>query len=259
MHRQVDPSAVLLVEGPSDLLVLRPLVDGVSIFVANTKSNVYRAVSALKLWDIPGVRGVVDSDFDEDEEVSGIVPWDGRDLENMLVGIGVLASVIDHQGSEIKIGKLGGSSLLVTSLIESLSEVTRLRFINSRDSLGLPFDDVDIASKVNQKNLKFDITGYVTALLSKVGYPVTVGCLIDKIRSEIDDQLGPRGKDIVALAGVALRSRAGNLKAHACEEPVLSSQLRSSASFALDKSEWFTKLRVDLHVARNEVGAKQVS
>lgn len=253
MHRQVKRESVLLVEGPSDALVLRPLVDGVKIFAANNKSNVYRAVSALKSWGIAGVRGVVDRDFDEDPEAAQVIAWDGRDLENMLIGLGVLAEVLEHQGSDVKLAKVGGAPALVQKLIMTLSEVSRLRRINAREGLGLPFDDVSLASKVNQKTLSLDLKSYVTALLSKANYPVQLAQLLAQIASEEEDALGPRGKDVVALAGVALRSVAGNLKAHACDEPVLSGQLRSSSQFALHASEWIARLRQELEAAHNEM------
>jgi len=253
MHRQVERETILLVEGPSDALVLRPLIDNVKVFAANTKSNVYSAISALGSWGITGVRGVVDRDFDEDAEVTGIIAWQGRDLENMLIGLGVLADVIEHQGSDVKIAKVGGAGALVDRLVKSLSEVSRLRRINTREGLGLPFDDVSLASKVSQKTLVLDFTSYLTSLLSKAGYPVQVDQLKARVSSEEDDALGPRGKDVVALAGVALRSVAGNLKAHACDEPVLSGQLRSSAQFALHSSEWIVHLRRELEDARVEM------
>ncbi|MEQ8835379.1 MAG: hypothetical protein RID07_01090, partial [Lacipirellulaceae bacterium] len=83
----------------------------------------------------------------------------------------------------------------------------------------------------------------------------TIAAAIAECDGEPSDGRGPRGRDVVCLAGVALRHAIGSLRAAACEEKVLTPQLRSSAALLLERSEWLSRLKSELGTALDELVA----
>lgn len=243
-HLQVVQNSVLLVEGPDDKAVLEPHFEDVSIFSADGKVNVLRAAESLEGWNIARFTAVVDRDFGWEEPISKhILPYERRDLESMLIGLGVLAIVLNHQGSREKLGEIGGSANLVKQLENMAEPVASLRHRNAQEGYGLNFVNVDIASKVKTATLDFEIRSYCTALLAKSQASVPLNRLLEIAGDELPDAHGPRGKDVVSLAGAALRRFAGALPTAAVTESVLTGQLHSSAGLVLSTSEWLISLR----------------
>ena len=67
-HRQASTSPLLIVEGPDDLLVLRPHLDPlVEIFPVDGKRNAAIVGTQLVEWAIGRFIVVVDHDFDGDD------------------------------------------------------------------------------------------------------------------------------------------------------------------------------------------------
>ncbi|WP_382304510.1 hypothetical protein [Herbiconiux sp. UC225_62] len=246
-QRQWTDSPVLLVEGPDDLNVLRQHLPGVSIFPADGKANALRAVRSLQAWNIEDVLAVVDRDFDDPSQTQDIEgrlhPYARRDLEGMLIGLGVLAHVLEHQGSAAKLTACGGSEALVARLEEIAAPLTSLRDHNARHNYGLSFDGTDFVGKVDLRTLDFRMQAYCAALISRSETEVQIDTLVQAAATAVADDLGPRGKDVIALAGVALRRVAGSLAHAAVDEPVLTGQLHSSAGFLLSKDEWLSELK----------------
>ena len=120
--------------------------------------------------------------------------------------------------------------------------VTKLRLVNELERWGLPFDQVDLAGKIDQRRLELKSEGYCAALSRAVGNRVPTQTLMSAATTTVDDGLGPRGKDVVA-AGAALRRVAGSLPLQATSEPLITGQLHSSSGMALASSEWLNELR----------------
>lgn len=249
-HRQVYERPVLIVEGPEDRLVLGPHLEGVDIFPADGRTNALDAASRLHAWSIEDFVAVYDRDFLPlaDSIEMQAHPYDGRDLEHMLVGLGVLALVIDHQGSAAKLAQAGGSSALVERLIQIVEPVTKLRSANARHNLGLRFDDVDLASKIDLRTLTLKVISLHSALLAASDVVLAPSELLAEVGA-VPDGLEPRGKDVVSAAGVALRRVAGSLPSAVADVAVLTAQLHSSAGLALERSSWMARLRAKLGIA----------
>ncbi|GAB3302233.1 hypothetical protein GCM10027427_28610 [Pseudoclavibacter terrae] len=243
----------MLVEGPDDVLVMRPHIAPEIVFAAGTRSNVIRAVSALQEWGMPGVRAIIDADYDPRPANEAIFSYDARDLEGMLVRMGVLDLIIDHLGSAEKIKKLNGASTLVAKLIQLGEEVGALRASNRENGWGLPFRNVDPASKTDIRTLVFDRDRYIRALIQASETEVTFGEINDALSTLAKDELGPNGKDVLSFAAVALRNAAGTLHKEACSSAVLGAQLRSSCALELERSEWMTMIRTAVDEASNEI------
>lgn len=252
-HRQVEKRAVVLVEGPDDLLVLKHHIPVELIFPADGKRNVLRAVDSLNEWRITGVRAVIDADFDQSRDDEVVLAYDQRDLEAMLIELGALASVLEHQGSTAKLEAEGGAASVVAVLYDAALPIARLRQASRREGWGLAFDAVDIASKSDRRTLALRLDRYAAALVQAS----TTTASIDDVRRALEhdelDHRGPRGRDVVAFAGLALRHRIGTLQQAACEEPRLSAQIRSSGALALERSAWMSRLRRALEAADLEL------
>ncbi|WP_144662447.1 hypothetical protein [Paenarthrobacter nicotinovorans] len=251
-HRQASNQAIVIVEGPSDVRVLRPHLDAVAFFPVDGKTNAVNCARSLKEWGFDNFICVTDKDFDDPNEFTDIEichhPYLLRDLEAMLIEMGVLTHVLEHLGSSDKLKSLGGAAALVSRLEELVRPVTLLRYRNSRENWGLPFDGVDLASKIVKRELTLKINNYCVALVQASGSAATVSALVSAIEEGQTDELGPRGKDVVAGAVVALRQVAGSLK-HGVDEDVLVAQLHSSCGLALSKSAWLAGLREKLRLA----------
>jgi hypothetical protein len=252
-HRQVEKVAVVIVEGPDDLLVLKHHIPEGLIFPADGKRNALRAVNALRDWGIRGVRAVVDADFDEQEPDACVLLYEQRDLEAMLIDLGSLASVLEHQGSTEKLAAVGGAAAFVAGLVAQLLPIARLRQTSMREGWGLDFNEVDLASKANRHTLTIELDRYAAAIVQASDTGATILQARAALHEGDLDDRGARGKDVVALAGVALRSKIGTLPQAACDEPRLSAQLRSTGAFALEQSAWMSQLRTEVRSAEAEL------
>ncbi len=250
LHKQNSKRFSLIVEGSDDLLVLRDHLQAVDIFPADGKINVLRAVRTLVSWGVKDVIGVFDRDYDDLADVSDIkdfiYPYDNRDLEMMLIGLGVLKLVIEHQGSTTKIRACGGADALIEKVLSAASIVSAIRSASRQAQWGLRFDAVDLSKKVDAKSLLLNSESYCNALLSASQTNAGLAALKSVAFADVDD-LGPRGKDVLAVVGVALRKVAGSLPQAAASESVMVGQLHSSAGLKLSTSVWLKNLldRVD--------------
>lgn len=256
-HRQVSSGPILVVEGPDDLLLLRDHIPQESIFPADGKRNVLRAMDSLAEWNLVGARAIVDADFDEPEggrDDQRILLYEGRDLEGMLIGFGVLIHLLEHQGSASKLDGLGGPQNFSAQLVQEAHAIAEIRAANERESWALRFDGVDITTKTDRRTLRLDLSRYVAALIQASDSEVKAPAVLQAVVGDELDGRGPRGRDVLAFAGLALRAKAGSLPAAATGVEMLSGQLRSSAGLAIRSSEWLSAVRASIAAAEIEIG-----
>ncbi|MCR2824293.1 DUF4435 domain-containing protein [Microbacterium sp. zg.Y909] len=247
---------LVIVEGPDDLLVLASHVPGGTLFPADGKPNALRAVERLVEWGLEGVRAVVDADFDEScplEEEGIVITYDGRDLEAMLASLGVLRTVLEHQGSSAKLEALGGVDAACELVQRAAHSVAEIRAANARNSWGLRFDALDVTAKADKRTLELDIRRFAAALVQGSDTEASTTDVVAVVVGSPLDGRGPRGKDIAAFAGFGLRARFGSLPAAATSADVICAQLRSSAGLALERSQWMAMLRQSIEQAAAEV------
>ncbi len=251
LHLQGASGRVLIVEGPTDAEVLGDLLNDIDIFPLGSRVSVLATASELMTSGVAAFLAVIDVDFlpaptgaDWD---SVLYPYDGRDLESMLVDLGGLSRLIRYKGSSQKIETCGGADALVSRLQTSVEPVTRLRSHNAIGSLGWRFDAVKLVDKIDPRTLDLLIDSYCAALAGASG--CTVGPL-RAIAGEATRNPGPaRGKDVVAAASVALRRLAGSLARAACDPDVLARDLLAASSLLLRDSQWFAELSRRLSAA----------
>ena len=245
-HRQADPRFVILVEGPDDELVLRNHVSDAVFFPVAGKKNVRNVADKLLEWGVTDLLCVVDRDFDglTSGKRSGtrMLAYPCRDLEAWLIDIGVLGQVLEHLGSREKIDSLGGVGALVAQLVASVRPLENLRCQNSAGGHGLAFDLVDLCSKVDRKTGELQLGAYLDSLCRVSDSTVPRNRLSELVTIESPDDHGPRGKDVLSAACVALRSRAGSLSSQASGVDLVGSVLRSSSALAVSGSTWLRGL-----------------
>jgi hypothetical protein len=230
--------------------LLKEHLEGVSLFPVDGKVNVLTCLKQFKSWDIQGVFGITDRDFDGPDQIDIEIAdrhlhYDGRDLEAMLIDLGVLATSLEYLGSLQKLSAVGGSKQFVDRLRTVVSPLMRLRLHSAQKAWGLPFDKVDLSGKFEHRTVDLKLDSYCSALSSHFLCTIT----IDEIRSatsddSADDAHGPRGKDILIAAGVGLRHLVGSLKQAATSEHVISAHLYSSSGLAMSRSDWLRRLKL---------------
>lgn len=104
---------------------------------------------------------------------------------------------------------------------------------------------MDLAAKVDKVNLQIKVPTYCAALMgaAHANCTATHSAVLAAMSAP---PVGPnlfRGKDVIALAAVALRSKAGTLPAAAASEAILSAALRSSAGQRVNSSQWIVQLK----------------
>jgi Protein of unknown function (DUF4435) len=242
LHLQASSLVPLLVEGPSDVLVLKTHVRPVAFFPLNGRNNVLATIRSLVNAGIRSILGIVDRDFDSEDAFADVqdllYPYDGVDLEGMLIDLGALSELLQHIGSLTKIEALGGSDAVVQSLRECIAPVSSLRLLSRREGLGLNFDEVNLQEKIDRKTLKLKVPNYCAALVGKTGLSPTE---LEKRALGLATD-AHSGKDLAAAAGVALRHRAGSLPSAATVPSIITSQLRASSGLLLSGSGWIKGL-----------------
>lgn len=242
-HRQADPSPVLIVEGKDDELVLADHLEGVRIFRSDGRPNAVSATQDLVKWEIEKFACVVDADFEdprEHETRDHLILYERRDLEGMLISLGVLTKVLAHLGSERKLVRAGGAAAAVSMILQIVEPVTALREVNARDHLGIAFDQVDLAKKIDKNSVQLNLSSYCAALAATTS--ATKQQIQNASTVRATSTLGPRGKDVLVAVGVALRKRLGSHTLAATAEEVLVANLHSSSAYALAKCEWMDNL-----------------
>lgn len=251
-HRQVSRAPLIIVEGPDDVFVLKPHLEGTDFFPVAGKPNVIETARALLAAGVERFACITDCDFDDPAEVADIAsvhyPYAESDLESMLIELGVLAHVLESQASRDKLASQGGADSIVVHIRQAVAPVSSLRMASRAASWGLRFDAVNLASKTDRRTLQIDILGYCTALraASESAVPLIE---LTRVAQAANCRDRYRGRDVVCIAGVALRWLIGSLQQAACAEPVLVAQLHSSGAFALSRSAWLVGLKDRLALA----------
>ena len=260
MHVRASDECFIIVEGPDDELVLKHHLRNVQFFPAAGKPNAIVAARELLRLGISDFACVTDADFDDLSTYADIedvhYPYEGADLEAMLIGFGVLSLVLEHQGSTVKLEALGGAGSFVDDLVRRTSPISRLRAESARNHWGIAFDRVDLQRYLRQDTLELKVPEYCLALHREslaavresdgdedpIPHP-------DVIRESCKDSgaapgaVSFRGKDVIVFASTALRRMAGSLRQGAADPEVLRKQLHSSSGLAISQSIWLVNLK----------------
>jgi hypothetical protein len=253
-HRQADNRPVIVVEGPGDSRFLRAgFDDEYVIFPAGTRSSALVVTEQLLAWRVPDAACVVDRDFDEEvsnRESAGfpVFAYENADLEAMVSKTDAFDLMIFELGSEQKLKDGGGSAAIAKLIYLVVIPVARLRAANAANNWGLAFNEVNVADKVSLKTLEFNLQGYCAALRGESVNPPPLSELIAVAEGSTPLAHEPscprrsspyyRGRDFLAVAGVALRRRAGSCQKAATDAEHLAGVIRAIACKTVKNSSW---------------------
>lgn len=246
LHFQASKHAVIVVEGQADRELLSSLLPARHIFVAGTRKLVIDTGENLHNTHHCSVACVFDLDFDEDPRATSpaaahLYPYDGRDLEAMLIEQGALETLIKFKGSAAKLESIGGAAALVARALAEVQPVTALRNWSRGRGIGCRFRPGLIRDKMNRRALTLERDRYFAAIVADYDGVQTL------TKSELSKAAeGPvlqaRGKDVLEVVAVALRSVAATLPEAACDPELLTIDLHAVSRLELQGSSWFSGL-----------------
>jgi hypothetical protein len=225
LHRQADRHAIVLCEGSPDRAVLRELMTMErAVFAAGKRADVLALLQEVLASQLGPCAAVVDRDFDAaatDAASSGlpVVVYPCADLESMLWESAVFEAALESLSSEAKLQAFGGSARVRQVADNIALPLQRLRVVNLRCGLGLNFDDLDLRSRIKTSDLTMSVDGLCDSL-RQGRTDIDRSWLIDRAHHEVLPKCPVtganlvRGKDRLAVLGVALRRLIGNLNNH---------------------------------------------
>jgi hypothetical protein len=244
------------VEGGSDKRLVEGVLvnEEVVVFVAGTRSKVLDVAERSIILKIDRIACLVDRDFDDAVEIAEAAGWpvisyDGGDLEDMLARSPALARVIDELASEEKLRSYGGSSAVLNKAQLEMSALAKLRRANAMNHWSIPFDKVDILSKIDKGTLELNVRSMCAALAQSADGSVSIG--------ELEEVLGIgehaecprtghkrfRGRDLIMIVSVAFRKLIGTLPRDQVAPEHLAGVLRLSSDLQWFRStDWYGDL-----------------
>lgn len=226
LARQMDRRAVAVVEGHSDAGFLKRIATtwDLAIYVGSTRKIVIGAAEDCAKLNLTRVACIVDRDFDDivaDKEAQNlpIYAYDSADLESMIWHSATLDYLVEELGSREKLHRFGGVATLRKKTDEVLAPLSRLRRENALQGWGLPFDSINLASKIDLHSLSISEQAICDALWS----PALGVKKAELYRVAGDESITPRcprtglsmirGRDALAVLGAGLRRLLGGFSA----------------------------------------------
>lgn len=250
LHLQAPGSRALIVEGPTDQNLLEPHLSNTDIFPVGGRSNVLETLRETKAAQVSNCVGVIDPDFDgiPDDVADLLLPYEGRDLEGMLVSLGVLATVLQNFGSRDKIECTGGVQAAHNTIIDIARTLSVVRQESAKRGWGLNFADVKLDRYIDRQTLAVRWQNYSQALVQQSSSPqATPADVQNTLKRSLNDSLGPCGKDCAAVTAIALRQIYGSHK-QKLEADIIIRAMHSSAAYHLSNSDWLRNLKIRIGV-----------
>jgi hypothetical protein len=213
----------LVVEGPSDARLVDRLAPKEWVtFPAGTRNAVVETVREVWKASLPRVAGLVDPDFDDyvyeaRREGAPVFFYENADLEAVLILGQSFDTLLGELASAEKLARFGGVEPLRLLAVRAATELAALRRESRDRGWGLPFDSIDTAGKVHTTDLTLKAQPYCQALLDKADTAVDRSEVLSVVlaaRENAPDAQSLhlayfRGKDALAVVGVALRRAVG--------------------------------------------------
>ena len=240
MTRTLRQVAFLLVEGTSDLRVLREFVleDSCDVLVCHGREKVLDALTRLEATGHEGVLAIVDADFDRVENrlpaSPNCVVTDYRDLEVVLFESRALNKLLAERASSPKVTtfETTAGKNLREALLERANVVGCIRWANDRQGWSFDFDKLELPRYIDQSSLQLDFERVVVTLFANSARDVPVDALRDEAQRLLGHSHDLRhiccGHDLIELLGVGLRRTLGSSTAYETKRAFLERELRLS-------------------------------
>lgn len=254
IHLHIAPEVAtiaVLVEGKSDELAISDIVDRKQIFRGGPKRRLLEV--GAQLWTLGDQKFVCvfDRDFDSvtSADVGGFLchPYDGVDLENAVLELGVAERLIETVASEQKLSTAGGPDQVVDMARHAVEPISSLRRANAIQAWGMPFDQM-VLEKYVEPDGSLDIEKYLRALLHArpvLGAPTPPRLDELKLAARGGTPTGLyRGRDLLQVLAKYLRMAfLRHRKSVVATPESLEATVHTAASSVLALSEWALELR----------------
>lgn len=207
LHLQAVPAPVIITEGYSDRSILMEWLPCAEVFVANNRTSAVSALAELDGSIQQKICCVVDADFVPPEIPAGlegqVAYYSGRDLESAYIRAGILERVLDRNLPND--GRVVAINSELRKIVRSLEPLSELRLTSYRLDLGLNFDRASFIPFVDTASWELDLEGYITRLCDNLRASSITPDHVRVNIMPIEDDLGPRGRDILKLAAELLK------------------------------------------------------
>jgi hypothetical protein len=237
MLRAQHREAILILEGSTDLRLLRRFIDNTTslIVFSHDKDKSINAIFLLDNENFEGAMAIIDKDFDEMDNISinsvNILFTDSHDFETMIVESPALEKVLIEYGSDKKLAKQWPN--IRSSLLKAALPLGYVRWLShSKYKIGLDFDKLNYSNFIEPKSYSCNISALITILISRSrGAKISAKAW----ETEISDllhmaQYNPWhvccGHDLVAILTYGLKKMFGNRRSKYIEADVIDSALR---------------------------------
>lgn len=248
MHLSCSERVALIVEGPSDRDALSGMAPRADIFIAGKREEVLR--TGDKLFSIGEARYlcIFDNDFEAEldlESLPWLLPYEGADLESMLLDLGCGASLLQVHVVPERLDEAGGVNALYALLRDLAAEVGAIRECNRAENWELPFSQVPCGEFiVNYEAL--DRFAFAQRLILKARSNSPSSDTVEQVI--IDHIVGLdivavnrkfRGRDLLDITSKFLKSTKYKAKAKVSTTPqALEASLHIAAPAYLASSQW---------------------
>ena len=239
LKRQVHKGAFLVVEGRDDRLFMQSFTSpvGCKIEVGGGRGNVLEIIKVLEEENLPGIIGLVDSDFNriDTPQISApnMVMPEHHDLETMLLCSPALNRVLAEFGSHNKLQ--GFEEEVLDALIKRALPIGLLRLFSHRSGLGLRFDGLNYSKCIKQSTFQISISGLINEVKNRsqrqnLPFEQLENGMQDMANAHNDPLEVCNGSDLVEILLVGLKGKLGNLKDSRADGAALRTALRLAYS-----------------------------
>lgn len=221
MMRSSYDGTIIIVEGKTDVLIYRRLLNGESCTTipANNKENAIDALDIIEQGSYDGVLAIVDSDF---WRIDGNYPGkenlfatDTHDLESLILSSNALEKVLAEYADEEQIGEFDKS--IRQMLLENALPIGLIRWISlpHKKNLCINFKDMRFSEFIDRCTFKVDIdllVGQIRTCLPEahIDERVSRHDILALMRQENDLWQICCGHDLVKILLFGLRNIFGN-------------------------------------------------
>lgn len=240
MHRQVNNSAFILLEGIKDELRFRKFFQpDAMLIVCNGKDNVIKIIYSLHSHE-NGVLGFIDADFDVLEEKrldhKNLIYSNFHDFEIDFIFSSAFQRYLIEVADKQKLSCFGGYEILRTTILTKLMDYSCFKLINKRRNLGTKFRSIKI-QRCFDKELTFKKNEFLVLLANNCGLQAKIISQMaeDVALLKIDHSVLPHlisGHDFCCLLGIALKEKVGARAGHTITADELELHLRLTLDIA---------------------------
>ena len=221
LHRASFQGSILLVEGAGDALLYGKFVssDQCLILTAFSRNNVEDTFVELGTDDIAGVLGLVDRDYDKEDDENfpdHIIRTEENDLEMMIICSPALDAVLEEYGSKGKINKVENSTKKSVRevLFECAAVIGAVRVLSKKKKLNLTFSGMKWRFK-GSGSIEIDVDRQYKQIL--IASSAVEGWNLARLRRDAEKVMDNvedtkqlcRGHDVVRVLARALRKLFG--------------------------------------------------